>query len=112
MAHTPTYDDELDKSPLNNNEDEYEHGKHPNSLKNLKPYTKGVSGNLGGRRPSYTKLKEELSRLGDEITTDYHDKPQGTRRQQVLQRIWKDAIGGDMKKIQLLARLGCLETDN
>jgi hypothetical protein len=57
-------------------------------------------------------LKEELSRLGDEITTDYYDEPQGTRRQQVLERIWKDAIGGDMKKIQLLAWLGCLEADN
>jgi hypothetical protein len=112
MAHTLTYDDEKEKTSLNSNEDDYEHGKHPNSLKNLTPYPKGVSGNLGGRRPNYTKLKEELSRLGDEITTDYYDEPQGTRRQQVLQRIWKDAIGGDMKKIQLLAWLGCLEADN
>ena len=111
MAQTPTYDDEKDKFPLNNNEEEYEHGKHPNSLKNLTPYPKGVSGNLGGRRPSYTKLKEELSRLGDEITTDYYDKPQGTRRQQVLLRIWQDAVKGDMKKIQLLAWLGCLSDD-
>ena len=54
-------------------------------------------------------MKAELSRLGDEITTDYYDKPLGTRRQQVLERIWKDAIGGDMKKIQLLAWLGALD---
>ena len=112
MAHTPSDDPLKDKIFTNINEEKAEHGKHPNSLKNLTPYPKGVSGNLGGRRPSYTKLKEELSRLGDEITTDYYDEPQGTRRQQVLQRIWKDAIGGDMKKIQLLAWLGCLEADN
>ena len=111
MAQTPIYDDEKDKSPLNIKEDEHEHGKHPNSLKNLKPYTKGISGNLGGRRPSYTKLKAELSRLGDEITNDYYDKPQGTRRQQVLLRIWEDAVKGDMKKIQLLAWLGCLSNE-
>ena len=109
MAHTPSFDDDKDKSPLNSNEDEHEHGKHPNSLKNLKPYAKGISGNLGGSRPKYEKLKAELSRLGDEITMDYYDKPQGTRKQQVMLRIWQDAIKGDMKKIQLLARLGCLD---
>ena len=103
--------DEKEKTSLNSNEDEHEHGKHPNSLKNLTPYPKGVSGNLGGRRPSYTKLKAELSRLGDEITNDYYDKPQGTRRQQVLLRIWEDAVKGDMKKIQLLAWLGRLSNE-
>ena len=109
MAHTPTYDDDKEKTSLNNNEDEFEHGKHPNSLKNLKPYPRGVSGNLAGRRPNYTKLKEELSKLGDEIIHDYYDKPLGTRRQVVLKRIWDDAQKGDMKKIQLLAWLGSLE---
>ena len=104
-------DDKKDENITNNREEEYEHGKHPNSLKNLTPYPKGVSGNLGGASPKYAKLKEELSRLGDEITMDYYDKPQGTRKQQVLQRIWKDAIGGDMKKIQLLAWLGCLSDE-
>ena len=111
MAQTPIYDDDNDKTSLNNNEDEHEHGKHPNSLKNLKPYPRGVSGNLGGSAPKYKKLKEELSRLGDEITTDYYDKPQGTRKQQVMLRIWQDAIKGDMKKIQLLAWLGCLSEE-
>ena len=111
MAHTPINDDDKEKTSLNSNEDEHEHGKHPNSLKNLKPYPKGVSGNLGGSRPKYEKLKAELSKLGDEITTDYYDKPQGTRKQQVMLRIWQDAIKGDMKKIQLLAWLGCLSDD-
>ena len=109
MTQTPIYDDDNDKTSLNNNEDEHEHGKHPNSLKNLTPYPKGVSGNLAGRRPNYTKLKEELSKLGDEIIDDYYGKPLGTRRQVVLKRIWDDAQKGDMKKIQLLAWLGSLE---
>ena len=111
MAHTPSNDDDKEKTSLNSNEDEHEHGKHPNSLKNLKPYTKGISGNLGGSRSKYDRLKAELSRLGDEITNDYYDKPQGTRRQQVLLRIWEDAVKGDMKKIQLLAWLGCLSDE-
>ncbi len=110
MSHTSSNDSENNKVSLNSSEDEYEQGQHPNSLKNLKPFPKGVSGNLGGSRPKYEKLKSELSRLGDEITADYYDKPLGTRRQQVLERIWKDAIGGDMKKIQLLAWLGALDS--
>ncbi len=54
-------------------------------------------------------MKEELSKLGDEIIDDYYGKPLGTRRQVVLKRIWDDAQKGDMKKIQLLAWLGSLE---
>ena len=30
-------------------EKKHEHGKHPNSIKNLKPYETGQSGNPGGR---------------------------------------------------------------
>ena len=53
-------DDKKDENITNNREEEYEHGKHPNSLKNLTPYPKGVSGNvLGGASPKYAKLKEE-----------------------------------------------------
>ena len=32
-----------------------------------------------------------------------------SRKDKVLRRIWNDAIKGDMKKIQLLAWLGCLD---
>ena len=35
----------------------HEHGKHPNSIKNLKPYKKGETGNPGGRQTKYAKLK-------------------------------------------------------
>ena len=54
-------------------------------------------------------LKKELIELGKEETFNYHDESLGTRKEQVLKRIWTDAISGDMKKIQLLAWLGCLD---
>ena len=72
-------------------------------------YPKGVSGNVLGRKPNYESMKKELSKLGQEVTMNYRDEPIGTRKEQVLLRIWKDAIGGDLKKIQLLAWLGCLD---
>ena len=67
-------------------------------------------GNVFGRKPNYEQLKENLIKLGEEETFDYHEKSKGTRKEQVLKRIWDDAIRtGDMKKIQLLAFLGCLD---
>ena len=42
------------------NENEYERGFHPNSLKNLKPFPKGVSGNPLGKPHKHTKLAEAL----------------------------------------------------
>ena len=92
-------------------EDEYDHGKHPNSLKALKKhqYPKGISGNVLGRKPKFEELGKVLKKIGDEETFSYSNKSQGTRKEQVLKRIWADAIRGDMKKIQLLAWLGCLE---
>ena len=90
MALNPPNDDDKDKSPLNSNENEYEHGKHPNSLKN-------------------ENLLRVLAELGDQETFDYYDKSQGTRREQVMYTIWKKAIKGDMKFIQLLAWLGALD---
>ena len=109
MAQTPTYDDESEKTSLNIKEDEYEHGKHPNSLQNLKPFPKGVSGNVMGRPLKYENLRRVLAELGDQETFDYYDKSQGTRREQVMYTIWKKAIKGDMKFIQLLAWLGVLD---
>ena len=101
--------DKKDENITNNREEEYEHGKHPNSLKNLTPYPKGVSGNVMGRPLKYENLRKVLAELGDQETFDYYNKSQGTRREQVMHTIWKKAIKGDMKFIQLLAWLGALD---
>ena len=98
-------------------ETEYSRGEHPNSLKNLKPFPKGVSGNPLGKPHKYTKLAESLSKLGtkkiimekwngskyERIETDK------TNRDVVLERIWSEARAGNIKYVQLLAYLGCLD---
>ena len=108
-----TTDKQVEKSEnsTNNSEVEYDWGKHPNSQKAIKKhqFQKGMSGNVMGRKPNFTNLKKELSNLADIEITNYHDEVIGTNKSLVLQRIWKDARDGDMKKIQLLAWLGCLD---
>ena len=96
---------------------EYNRGEHPNSLKNLKPFPKGVSGNPLGRPHKYTKLAESLSKLGSnkvfeekwngsEYETIETDK---TWKENVLETVWAKARTGDIKFVQLLAYLGCLD---
>ena len=115
-------DDSRKKGNKNNGENDdssftaektHEHGKHPNSLANLKPYEEGVSGNPGGRSVKYAKMKKALDKWGDkELSVDFWDTPPSsaaTMREQVLWRIWQKAINGDNKMIEILARLGCLD---
>ena len=117
VTDTDIRDEKDDSSTKNSETDaevEFERGHHPNSLKAISKhqFQKGISGNVFGRRPNYEKLGDALNKLGDEETFDYYDKSLGTRREQVLRKIWSDAIKyGDMKKIQLLAWLGCLSGD-
>ena len=110
-THPQSETEENNDNSTNNKEVEYEWGKHPNSVKALKKhqYPKGVSGNVLGRKPTFESLAKQLDKIGDEETFDYYKKSQGTKRDQVLKRIWVDAMSGDMKKIQLLAWLGCLD---
>ena len=93
-------------------EEIHEHGKHPNSIANLKQFEKGISGNPGGRPRKYEGLKKALDRMGVEIAEyDFWDMPPAdckTRKDQVLWRIWRDAVHGDSKMIALLVELGCL----
>ena len=98
-------------------ENEFERGEHPNSLKNLKPFPKGTSGNPLGKPHKYTKLAESLSKLGSnkvfeekwngsEYETIETDK---TWKENVLETVWAKARMGDIKFVQLLAYLGCLD---
>ncbi|MDP6821592.1 MAG: DUF5681 domain-containing protein [Candidatus Marinimicrobia bacterium] len=96
-----------------------EHGKHPNSLANLKPYEKGQSGNPGGRPTKYKKLGDALLPLGkkrevkyewDENQEEYVNfESDDTYREEVLEVIWQRARNGDIKYVELLAQLGCLD---
>ena len=98
------------------NEKEFARGEHPNSLKNLKPFPKGVSGNPLGKPHKYNKLAESLSKLGAKnIVIEKWDgtkyervKTDKTNRDVVLETIWAKAKSGDIKYVQLLAYLGCL----
>ena len=90
-------------------------GKHPHSQANLKPYPKGVSGNPEGRKGAFEVLTEALNELGDEMTyrRDWDNIMEewvenGTNREKVLETIWIKAKDGDMRFIELLAKLGCL----
>ena len=111
MAHTPPKDPLKDKIFTNINEEKAEHGKHPNSLKNLKKWEKGESGNTIGRPFKYQLLKEKLQELGNEITNDYYDKPLGTRKEQLLKTIWNKAIKGDIQFTKILIYLGVFDDD-
>ena len=107
-------DENFTKSKEDDDEPQAEWGKHPNSLKNLKPYPRGISGNTMGSVKKFERLAMALDKIGDEVEDDCYPKEHRgmTMRERVLRRIWQDAIRhGDLKKIQLLAHLGCLDSD-
>lgn len=109
---TPLNSEPKQNKITKSSEDVYEWGKHPNSLKNIKKhqYPKGISGNVIGSKKKFEALANNLMELGEEETIDkWKKESEGTRKEQVLERIWYDAIRGDYKKISLLAWLGCLD---
>ena len=79
-------------------------GNHPNSIKNLKPYPKGVSGNPSGKPSRDDSLAKSLRVIGE---TEYR-YGQHTYRIEVLKKIWFRATCGDWNYIKLLKDLGCL----
>ena len=92
------------------NESKYGRGEHPNSLRNLRPFPKGVSGNQLGRPFKYQNFSRVLNKYGDEQVLDFYDEPKGfTVREGALKKIWEKANNGDIKFIHLLAYLGCLD---
>ena len=89
--------------------EKHEHGKHPNSLANLQPFEKGISGNPSGRPVKYAGLKNALDKWADEVITYWFDGEKLPLREQVIYTIWNKARRGDPKMIEILATLGCLD---
>ena len=109
--HTPSNAEKKDENSTNSKEVEYDWGQHPNSVKALKKhqYKKGQSGNVLGKKPTFDVLGKQLKSMANDMTYNWGKEELGSRKQRVLERIWEDAMRGDMKKIQLLAWLGCLD---
>ena len=63
-------DENITKSREDVEEPQAEWGKHPNSIKNLIPYPKGVSGNSMGSMKKFERLAMALDKIGDEIEDD------------------------------------------
>jgi hypothetical protein len=97
---------EVDEKYTAGNSEKYKRGTHPVSLANLKPWPKGISGNELGRPYKYESLKKALNEIGKEIN-DWDGNQ--TNKEKVLNVIWSKASFGDLKFIQMLAALGCLD---
>ena len=93
-----------------NSERRYGRGNNPNSRSNLRPWPKGFSGNPLGRPLKNSTLIKELNGIGDEEVVDFDGKGQGySKREDVLKKIWQKAQRCDIKYVQLLGGLGCLD---
>ncbi len=99
--------DEKEESSLT--AEKHEQGKHPNSLANLQPFEKGISGNPSGRPVKYAGLKNALDKWADKVVTFWFDSEKLPLREQVIFIIWNKARNGDPKMIEMLATLGCLD---
>ena len=112
MARKDPIDKDMKEIFTSSTEDSHEHGKHPNSLKNLQKWEKGQpSPNPIGRPFKYQLLKEKLNELGNEITYNYDEDPIGTRKEQLLKSIWAKAINGSIQHAKILIYLGVYDED-
>ena len=122
-THDPL-SEKIDESSIGNNETgedsddtQFKRGNHPNSRANLQPFPKGVSGNPLGKPHKYHKLAESLIKLASNPVIKkewngmkYVEVETGNNwREEVLETVWRKARIGDIKFIQLLAYLGCLD---
>ena len=102
---------ELNEELSSGNSESYQKGHHPNSRSNLKPFPKGVSGNLSGRPSKYVKLAKALKSIGKEKPSLW-DLDYPTYKEEVLHTIWKKSTSGSIRHILILAELGCLDEDD
>ena len=87
---------------------------NPNSIANLKPWEKGVSGNPAGRPPMNKKFIQALKAYGQSTWRDKllpHEDNGKTYNQLVIEKIWNRAKGGDLKFILLLYSLDALQPE-
>ena len=87
---------------------------HPNSLANLNPYPKGVSGNPSGRPKRSRDAVERLKEIGKERAIDdwfeWKELTKGlSNSEKALRSLWKKAIDGNIQSIKLLMDYGCID---
>ena len=98
----------LSDDSFTGNKETHKRGQNPNSMANLKPYPKGVSGNPDGRPGKYVKLAKALKAYGENPSEGWMNT---TNKETVLERIWFEAGMGNIQHIKILAELGCLDDD-
>ena len=82
-------------------------GKPPNSLANLKPFEKGISGNPSGRAVKFKGLKQALEPYGDRLSNAWGRKD-WTKKEVVLEKIWCMAEDASVPHLTILANMGLL----
>tara|TARA_Y100000593_G_C4257082_1_gene310179 strand:- start:30 stop:389 length:360 start_codon:yes stop_codon:yes gene_type:complete len=119
MKNKKTHNTQITGIIEENITDSRERDIHPNSLKNLKKFEKGQSGNPLGSGIKYQKLAKVLKSKADYVTpkpltweekiVKAEEQDPRTNRDKVIDRIWYEAKTGNIKYVELLARLGCLD---